>query len=229
MTEAEWLACTHPEPMLDFAGSRMSPRKVRLFVVSCVWRIIDLLDDSRSKKAIKVAARFADGVADENELRHAYALAGNAAVRRDPGRVAAQFAAAPHLDWGDVRWAIHYVTVAIRSAAEKADRAKRIANPGAWMAIQKREQAEQVALLRDSIGNPFRPTVTELLLQTWNCVAVTRMAQTIYDERRFSDLPILADALEEAGCDNADLLAHCRGPGPHARGCWVVDLLLGKT
>jgi hypothetical protein len=54
------------------------------------------------------------------------------------------------------------------------------------------------------------------------------MAQVIYDERKFEDLPFLADALEEAGCDNADILNHCRGPGPHVRGCWVVDLLLGK-
>ena len=54
------------------------------------------------------------------------------------------------------------------------------------------------------------------------------LAQAIYEERRFGDLPVLADALEEAGCTDADILSHCRGPGPHVRGCWVVDLLLGK-
>jgi hypothetical protein len=54
------------------------------------------------------------------------------------------------------------------------------------------------------------------------------MAQAIYNDRRFSDLPILADALEEAGCTDPDILTHCRGPGPHVRGCWVIDLLLGK-
>jgi hypothetical protein len=55
-----------------------------------------------------------------------------------------------------------------------------------------------------------------------------RLAEQIYKERAFNRLPTLADALEESGCQEADLLAHCRGPGPHVRGCWVVDLLLGK-
>jgi hypothetical protein len=81
-------------------------------------------------------------------------------------------------------------------------------------------------LIRDVIGYPCRPVALDVAWQTPVAVA---LAQTIYDERRFSDLPILADALEEAGCDNADILAHCRGPGPHARGCWAVDLLLGKA
>ena len=62
----------------------------------------------------------------------------------------------------------------------------------------------------------------------WNDATVVRLAQRIYYERRFADLPILADALEEAGCTNADILDHCRRPGPHVRGCWVVDLVLGK-
>jgi hypothetical protein len=62
----------------------------------------------------------------------------------------------------------------------------------------------------------------------WNAATVWKIAQAIYDDRAFDCLPILADALEEAGCDNADILDHCRGPGPHVRGCWVVDMLLGK-
>ncbi len=57
---------------------------------------------------------------------------------------------------------------------------------------------------------------------------VPKIAGTIYDERSFHDMPILADALEEAGCANTDILGHCRGDGPHVRGCWVVDLILGK-
>jgi hypothetical protein len=64
---------------------------------------------------------------------------------------------------------------------------------------------------------------------TWNHAAVLAIARHIYDDRAFHDLPIMADALEDAGCTNADLLAHCRGPGPHVRGCWVVDLMLGKS
>jgi hypothetical protein len=64
---------------------------------------------------------------------------------------------------------------------------------------------------------------------TWNDGTVIKIAQAIYNERAFERLPILADALEDAGCDNADILRHCREPGEHMRGCWVVDLLLGKS
>ena len=67
------------------------------------------------------------------------------------------------------------------------------------------------------------------LLVAWNDGTVRKIAQAIYDERAFDRLPILADALEDAGCDNADILNHCRNGGEHVRGCWVVDLLLGKT
>jgi hypothetical protein len=73
--------------------------------------------------------------------------------------------------------------------------------------------------------NPFRPVTVDPAWQTSN---VTALAQPIYDERAFDRLSILADALEDAGCDNADILNHCRQPGEHVRGCWVVDLVLGK-
>lgn len=63
----------------------------------------------------------------------------------------------------------------------------------------------------------------------WNDGTVEKLARTIYDERRFDRMPILADALEEAGWDHADILAHCRGPNDPVRGCWVVDLMLGKA
>jgi hypothetical protein len=84
-------------------------------------------------------------------------------------------------------------------------------------------------VLHELFGNPFRPVVLDPRCLAWNDRCVERVAHRIYDERRFTDLPILADALEDAGCDIADILAHCRGPGPHLRGCWVVDLLLGKS
>ncbi|HEY1381779.1 MAG TPA: hypothetical protein VGF55_33580 [Gemmataceae bacterium] len=83
-------------------------------------------------------------------------------------------------------------------------------------------------MLRDIFGNPFRPVAVEPAWLAWNHGTVPAIARRVYDERRFEDLPILADALEDAGCTNADLLAHCRGGGPHVRGCWAVDLLLGK-
>jgi hypothetical protein len=81
------------------------------------------------------------------------------------------------------------------------------------------------ALLRCVFGNPFRSVTMNLASRTVNVAA---LAQSLYDDRAFDRLPILADALEDAGCDNADILNHCRQPGEHVRGCWVVDLLLGK-
>jgi hypothetical protein len=82
--------------------------------------------------------------------------------------------------------------------------------------------------LHELIGNPFRTITVDRSWLTWHDATVRKLAQGIYADRDFDHLPILADALEDAGCDNADILAHCRGPGPHVRGCWVVDLILGK-
>jgi hypothetical protein len=92
----------------------------------------------------------------------------------------------------------------------------------------REELVKQADLLRDIFGNPFRPVSIDPAWLTWNNATVVKLAEVIYAERRFADLPILADALEEAGCDNADILSHCREASEHVRGCWVVDLLLGK-
>ncbi len=80
-------------------------------------------------------------------------------------------------------------------------------------------------LLRDIFGNPFRPIVAD---PAWLTPTVQSIASALYADRAFDRLPILADALEEAGCTNTDVLLHCRKPGEHVRGCWVVDLVLGK-
>jgi hypothetical protein len=78
---------------------------------------------------------------------------------------------------------------------------------------------------RDIFGNPFQPVQIN---SSWTTVPVTSLAETIYQERRFADLPILADALEEAGCSESAILDHCHGEGMHVRGCWVVDLVTGR-
>ncbi len=76
---------------------------------------------------------------------------------------------------------------------------------------------------------PFRSMSINPMRLTWNGGTVVKLAQGIYDDHAFDRLPILADALEEVGCHDADILGHCRHPGPHVRGCWVVDLLTGRT
>ena len=96
----------------------------------------------------------------------------------------------------------------------------------AWYATTKAEEAMQCQMLRCIIGNPFHvsPAIKPALL-TPEPVA---LAQSIYDSRAFDRMPELADALEEAGCENREILDHCRSTGEHVRGCWVVDLILGK-
>jgi hypothetical protein len=89
-----------------------------------------------------------------------------------------------------------------------------------------REHAAQAALVRDVFGNPFRPVAFH---RSWRTDTAVSLARTMYEERDFSAMPILADALQDAGCDNDDTLNHCRGNGPHVRGCWAVDLVLGKA
>jgi hypothetical protein len=98
--------------------------------------------------------------------------------------------------------------------------------PNYW--LDGREEAMPVlaAFLRDIFGNPFRPATLDAAWRTPTAVA---LAGQMYESRDFGAMPILADALQDAGCDSDDILNHCRGPGPHVRGCWVVDLVLGKA
>jgi hypothetical protein len=217
MTEAEWLAGTEPEKMLAFLRvirAQASERKLRLFACACCRRIWRLLSDDRSRKAVMTAERFADGLATRQQLRAARAYAADAYAFAQGGPYYAPAAHAACARAAAAR-AIDEVVEAARCAATHP-------------ATRNTEETAQAALLRDLFGNPFGHVTLNPAWLSWNSGTVARLAQAIYDERRFADLPILADALEEAGCDSADVLAHCRSGGEHVRGCWVVDLLLGR-
>ena len=109
--------------------------------------------------------------------------------------------------------------------AGAVQRVEATAHPSALTAAERAVGLRHADLFRDIFGNPFRPVNLD---PSWLTPIVVALAQQIYDDRAFDKMPTLADALEEAGCDNTDLLNHCRGLGPHVRGCWVVDLVLGK-
>ena len=94
------------------------------------------------------------------------------------------------------------------------------------VAVETAARKSLCALIRDLFGSPFHPVSID---PAWLTTNVVGLAQAIYEGRAFDRLPILADALEDAGCFHPDVLSHCRGPGPHVRGCWLVDLLLGKS
>jgi hypothetical protein len=230
MTEAEWLDDTDPERMLAFLRGRASDRKVRLFAVACCRRIWQLMTDERSRGAVEVAERFEDAHATTEELEEASDSACavcDAELKLSPSgdgreRIPAQSSgysaalAAYNVSVPIGWWGAAPAFVAPDKSAREATHRSTT------------EFAAQCNLLRDIFGNPFRPVDAELFAAAMRSKRVLTDARTIYTDRAFDRLPILADALEDAGCDNADILAHCRGGGEHVRGCWVVDLILGK-
>lgn len=233
MTEEGWLSCTNPASMLVYLLDKTGPRKLRLFVCACARQLWDVYHDERSRRGIEASERFADGEAGEAERRAAWvaALEAQADASWDATREAIAAAWAAHADV--TVGAIHVIEDVARVHARRA--AREAAAKGQWRAVRQARdtaalvvRARQCDLLRDLFGNPWRPVPVAPAWLAWSGGTVPRMARAIYDGRRFDDLPYLADALEEAGCDDGALLAHCRQRGEHARGCHVVDLLLGK-
>jgi hypothetical protein len=214
MTGAEWLAASEPELMLEFLRGKASDRKLRLFAVACCERVRTLITRN-GNKAVRAAEEFADGLIDRHQLRDAWVSVGHVkGEARTFACFAAQGASCPP-EYGTLSAAGYAVRAVVAHA-----------NPVDTDRVRQAEQAIQTVLLRDIFGNPFRPVVAD---PSWRTSAVVALAGQMYESRDFGEMPILADALEDAGCDNADVIAHCRGPGPHVRGCWVVDLVLGKT
>jgi hypothetical protein len=257
MTEAEWLASTDYGPMMEFLLHKVSARKKRLLACGCCRVLGAVVADERSRAAVTASERFADGQADLAELNRAGQAAREAweeKYRRyrdhssgvtivSPPGPPAEWTALYHAErstyavmyaslasmedtppsWDDEGYiGLRTMTVAYWQgpwhaalAAFSASGSKDISWPG-------------VALIHDLFGNPFRPVAFDPTWLTWNDGVAVKLAQAVYDDHAFDRLPILADALEEAGCGNTDILDHCRQPRVHVRGCWLVDLLLGK-
>jgi hypothetical protein len=249
MTEADWNSCSDPQAMLDWLRQegKLSERKARLFACACCRRIWHLLTDERSRRAVEVAERYADGVADEDERFNAWeaaceagmadeADAGNAAEAASRSSDESTFArdaaleAASAVAFGDYLAARDAVLASTRTdqdgfySDQDCDRAADAGRAAQEVAMNA-EAAVQCHLLRDIFGNPFRSAATD---PGWLTPTVVELARTIYEVRAFNRFPILADALEQAGCTSKDILNHCRQPGEHVRGCWLVDALLAK-
>ncbi len=207
MTAKQWLACTDPFVLFTAAGDRATERKVRLFCVACCRQVLHLAPAARQKSAealLKVAERFADV-----EPTKAERLKAEKRAERSYSMVHAALA---------VRCTAGDTYYAARHAAEFAEGE----TEGGYDAVQ----AVQAELARDILG-PRTPRPSAIR-PDWLTSTVVALAAGIYAERAFDRLPILADALQDAGCDSEEILGHCRVPGPHGRGCWVVDLVLGK-
>jgi hypothetical protein len=214
VTEADWLACDDPRPMLEFLRDKASDRKLRLF--ACAYcRAVRGSQHMLPGTAVAVAERYADGLAREEDL---------ASERRGtpfPNEYSEWVVGPSAYDgaWQAVDW----LAGARDLMRIDPDALRHLPIP--LDDVVKRS----VLLLRDNFGPlPFRPVRIDPAWLTWNGGTVPRMAQAIYQERAFDRLAVLADALEDAGCSAPDLLSHLRGPGPHVRGCWVLDALLGR-
>jgi hypothetical protein len=235
MTESEWLSCTDPTPMLELLRGKASDRKLRLFACACCRRIWRLLK-KRSRKAVEVAEHHADGFIEVGELGTAYAAAYDAYTDTDGDSIEELAAEIVTEVVGRDAWntaisankaadVVAHVTV---YGLDPSDPPSSEAMERAYCAARFTERAWQCCLLRCFIGNPFHSVPRNASWRAWNDGTIPKIAQAIYDERAFDRMPILADALEEAGCTDADILAHCRSGGEHVRGCWVVDLILGR-
>jgi len=234
VTEAEWLECPYARLMLDFRRGKISPRKLGLYACACCRRIWHLLTDERSRMAVEVAERFADGRAEKAEWYAADEAATEAAddAASSPSTATSAVCCAVIDFAGPDAWeAAHETGAHAAFAVEKSVKGK-----ARKETAYDTELAAQAGLLRDILGNPFRPVAVDPAWLTWNGGTIPKLAQAIYEERRLPDgtldadrLAVLADALEEAGCTAADILSHCRQPGEHVRGCWVLDLILGKS
>jgi hypothetical protein len=228
MTEAKWLTeSRHSQSMVwelrsmgKVSRTKAGKRKLRLFACGCCRLVWELLTDPRLQEAVEVAERFAEGSATKDELQAAFQsileLTSGGYNPDDPGVQA--------------RTAAHMALSATASTAMTcAFDMTALPVPLAGYSVGgTSSEATLCTFLRCVFGNPFRPMSVDRSWLNWNDGTIPRIAQIIYNERRFHDLPVLADALEEAGCTILDILSHCRQPGAHVRGCWVLDLVLGK-
>jgi hypothetical protein len=217
MTEAEWLACGDPESLRRHVCARASERKLRLFAADCFRNVMRLLPDPRQHQAIATLDELAEGTADPTARRQAAGLS-----RRAFAEFPSRFGQPSPIPVDDP----HFVGLMLYREFMSSSLAHHATRVSAGLADGADERERQIFVFRDIFGNPFRPVAFD---PAWRTDTAMSLAQTMYESRDFSAMPILADAFQDAGCTNDDVLNHCRGPGPHVRGCWIVDLVLGKS
>lgn len=210
MGDGVWEREGNPEELLRLVRDTGGRRKLRLLACACARRMAPA---AGAAPVLALAERIADGApnVDADEWRtahrqlHDLRRGSGGATRRVAGVLECTIGQEPY---EDAYWAMHHL------ANEQAD------------STGRPDPALQAALIREVFGNPFRP----IDFSAWRTGTVVSLARGAYESHDFSALPILADALQEAGCDNDEVLGHCRAAGhEHVRGCWVVDGALGKT
>jgi hypothetical protein len=240
LTEAEWLAASGsyewPHRLFNclfFTGA--SDRKLRLSCVACCRIVEPFSGGSPFPFLIRLIEGFADGNEPEDKVnrtvesigswlhQHYQSLLGN---ENDPtpteqverlARQAILHAGSVYCDreWHESRKKNPYPCYV----------ADDILNATALLGRRDSTDRSIIRIVHDIFGNPFRHVAVE---PEWLTSTVVALAEGVYADRAFGRMPVLADALEDAGCSHEDILSHCRGGGPHTRGCWVVDLLTGR-
>ncbi len=221
MTEKQWQKAADPEAMLAHLGVRASDRKLRLFACACCRRAWLFAKDRRLNQALTLLEAFTNGTAKDRDRGRAHVLG---------GKMMSAVVDVPQHCLGGELW---------KAAKKTLDRdgytfGESAAAAFGWAADihaqfnanKKAERAQQAILVREVFGNPFRPVSFSPLWRTDTAMALARQTN---ESREFGAMPILADALQDAGCDSDDILNHLRDTSvTHVRGCWALDLVLGK-
>lgn len=217
MDDNSWLEKTDPWRMLEFVLGKASDRKKRLFACVCCEAVEPLYPQQWYREVVDIVRAFADGSVTAEVLHNAHL------------RIRAEVDAKKGGDGSAIQRMFSHVRNAV-SGATNSD-ATEAARQAFWRVYEAKKIRDetggpelQLTLLRDIFGILFRPVV---LNPSWLTSTVTAIARQMYELRDFGAIPILADALQDAGCENEYILNHCRAPGVHIRGCWLVDLVLG--
>jgi hypothetical protein len=241
MDDYHWRTSANPYALLSTRFGRVSDRKFLLFACACVRRDTRLLEDRCARLVLEMLEDYADErIGAETVL----ALSGDPVPRQlvvlGPGGQLAEYvlacavrvAARTRTAGKQVR---RYWPEAQRMAREAAERTEwavgnaATTGPPARRLAVRRERQALVSLCHDVFGNPFDPAKGDPSWLAWARGLVGTMAHDIYKERRFEEMPILADALEEAGCTDARVLTHARQRAGHVRGCWLLDMILPRS
>ncbi len=227
MTEEEWLTTANFERLLDYAAGFGSNRLARLVGCACYRRILPMLHYAESRKALELTELYADCLIEKEVLRAARQLAEQKWFQKKPDYK--QLRNSRETSFYEAFSGVHFLASATDINSVLMLRMA-IAVRSAFRAEFSEVDSQRcvyASLIRDIYGNPFRYIDFD---PEWLTETSLALAQTMYDARNFHAMPILADALQDAGCEDAAILDHCRdATGPHVRGCWVVDLVLGKA
>jgi hypothetical protein len=211
MTESEWLVCADPEATLWACLQGSTVRKARLLAVACCCRLVSYLPPIAGTERDNLLDALSDRADQPTPDNWPDAICDDYEFVRDFDGVDG---------FGEI--VDSYMMITAGGLASGLKNAKYAAEGNGG----QNESSLQAALVRCIFGNPFRPVP---FFPEWRTDTAVSLARQMYDSRDFSAMPILADALQDAGCDSDDVLNHCRDTAlTHVRGCWVVDLVLGK-